>query len=259
MKFHIERYAQVDSTMTVARTLARNGAPHGTVVVADIQSAGRGRRGREWFSPADAGLWLTLALRPPAGALHTLALVAGCAVHDALKTLGAANVLLKWPNDVVIDARKLAGILLEAELLDGNPLVLIGVGINLLPRTALPDLPQDLDARYIGLMDVLNNRESGVYPLREELLQTVLQSFDACYNEWMSLGLEPLLTKWHGADALRGHLVRADGAGGRSITGRALGLNEQGELLVQSAEGVVAIGAGEVEKVRSASDGAHSK
>ena len=132
---HVRLYREVGSTNDVAAVLADQGAPHGTVVVADAQTAGRGRHAHRWFSPADAGLYVSVLLRTVSAPVLTLA--AGVAVAEALRASGGLESTLEWPNDVVVAApgrvpRKVAGILAEATTTRGRvERVILGVGVNL--------------------------------------------------------------------------------------------------------------------------------
>jgi BirA family biotin operon repressor/biotin-[acetyl-CoA-carboxylase] ligase len=130
-------FRNVGSTLDVAHSLAGQGPSDGTLVVADAQSSGRGRMGRAWQSEAGAGVWLTLIEHPPVGpALDVLSLRIGLALAPALEPLAESSIRLKWPNDLYVRDRKLAGILVEARWRDGAPeWVAIGVGINVrVPR-----------------------------------------------------------------------------------------------------------------------------
>jgi BirA family biotin operon repressor/biotin-[acetyl-CoA-carboxylase] ligase len=243
----IELYDEVDSTMSVARQRAHAGAPTGTTIIAATQSAGRGRRGRSWFSPKGAGLWMTTILRPPASGapLHTLGLVAGCAVQQAAGAMGATAARLKWPNDVVIEDRKLAGILTEAERVDASdPIILVGVGLNLMGGHELA-LPEDIAHRYIGMANLVPRT-----PSPEEAGKILLGHLTACYNKWVLYGLTPILESWRQTDALYGHVVRAEGPQGE-VVGVADGLGSTGELRVQTEQGLQLIQAGEVLRVRN--------
>lgn len=127
----IEHFAVVDSTNDIAKKLAKDGASEGTVVTADIQEGGRGRFGRSWSSPS-GGIWLSVILRPDTGPerapISLLPLVAGSAVANALNGLYAINAHVRWPNDVLIDEKKVSGILTEIDT-DEN-FVVVGIGIN---------------------------------------------------------------------------------------------------------------------------------
>ena len=145
MTYKLVQYDEVGSTLDVAHELAANGAAAGTLVVANAQTAGRGRMGRSWRSEPGAGIWLTLIERPAdASALEVLSLRVGLALAPALDAFADARVQLKWPNDLYLHDRKLAGILIEARWREGHPeWVAIGVGINLRPPAS--------EARAIGL------------------------------------------------------------------------------------------------------------
>jgi BirA family transcriptional regulator, biotin operon repressor / biotin---[acetyl-CoA-carboxylase] ligase len=143
----VELFTEVGSTLDVAHDLAASGAPAGTLILADAQTAGRGRMGRSWRSEPGAGVWLTVIERPSdAQALETLSLRVGLGIAPALDSLSMSSIRLKWPNDLYVGDRKLAGILIEARWREGHPdWVAIGVGINLRP-------PPD-ELRAIGLRD----------------------------------------------------------------------------------------------------------
>jgi BirA family transcriptional regulator, biotin operon repressor / biotin---[acetyl-CoA-carboxylase] ligase len=133
-------YGEVESTLDVAHELAAAGAEAGTLVMADSQTAGRGRMGRTWRSEPGAGLWLTMIERPrDAATLDVLSLRVGLALAPVLDEFTGGPVRLKWPNDLYVDAKKLAGILIEARWRDGSPeWVAIGIGINLRPPESEP-------------------------------------------------------------------------------------------------------------------------
>jgi BirA family transcriptional regulator, biotin operon repressor / biotin---[acetyl-CoA-carboxylase] ligase len=130
-------YEDVSSTNDVAAVAAEHGAPEGTVIAADAQSAGRGRRGRVWASPAHAGLYVSVVLRPAACTLSLITLATGVAIADGIAAATGLQPHLKWPNDVYVSGRKLAGILAEGV---GTSHVVVGFGINLLPAAYPPDV-----------------------------------------------------------------------------------------------------------------------
>jgi BirA family biotin operon repressor/biotin-[acetyl-CoA-carboxylase] ligase len=140
MNYQLIEFDEVASTLDVAHELATNGAEAGTLIVANTQTAGRGRMGRSWRSEPGAGLWLTLIERPAdASALDVLSLRVGLELAPALDSFAEAPVQLKWPNDLYVAQRKLAGILIEARWREGHPeWVAIGVGINLRPPASEP-------------------------------------------------------------------------------------------------------------------------
>ncbi|MDE3134835.1 MAG: biotin--[acetyl-CoA-carboxylase] ligase [Acidobacteriota bacterium] len=207
------------STNAVARELAARGAPHGTLVTADEQTAGRGRQGRGWNAPPGASLLCSWVIREP-GPL--LSLAAGVAVAE----LAGAEASVKWPNDVLIDNRKLSGILVE-----GRPQehwAVLGIGINV--ATALEQLPAELRDRAATLALAPADREPTLARLRDSL------------ERWLSATDDEVLQAVRARDALRGKPLRWDGGAG---TGD--GIDQAGRLLVALADGShVALDAGEV-------------
>jgi BirA family transcriptional regulator, biotin operon repressor / biotin---[acetyl-CoA-carboxylase] ligase len=235
----------VGSTMEEARGVAARGAPEGSTVCARAQTAGRGRHGRRWISALDAGVWLTTVLRPPAqpGVEH-LSLVAGVAVWRAMRALGAHDVRLKWPNDLVARGRKLAGLLLEADGLGTeHPKVFVGIGINW-AASATVDWPAELQGQGIGLQDLVP-----AAPTPKAVAEAVVESLQTHYAAWKTDGLQPTLAAWREADALAKQTVRV-AVNGDWLQGEADGVADDGQLIVQTAAGAVHVGAGEVLCVR---------
>jgi BirA family biotin operon repressor/biotin-[acetyl-CoA-carboxylase] ligase len=220
--------AEVDSALDVLHELAAEGARAGTAVLADIQTRGRGRQGRSWHSPAGQGIWLTYLVRPPAP-LETgvLALRVGLAVAAALEQLGA-EPRVKWPNDVLLDGRKVAGILCEARAMPGEPgWVAVGVGINV-----HGPLPAGLAQSAVALDAIL--------PVtRVAVLERLLPLLGG-------LALSPRLDEaeqrvYAALDWLRGRRLRAPAAG------VACGIDADGALLVETRVGPRRVVAGSVE------------
>lgn len=217
---------QVDSTNRRARELAESGAPHGTLVTTDEQTAGRGRQGRSWVAPRGTALLMSLLVREHAGAPAPLA--AAVAVCEACEGTTSARCAIKWPNDVLIERRKVAGILVEARP-DAGWMV-IGIGINL--SSADADLPHDVRASATSLAQA-----SPPAPAVEPMLAAVLQALARRLSdppEWV-------LEAWRSRDLLRGERVRW--AAGEGVAG---GIDEAGRLLVEQRAGIAALDAGEV-------------
>jgi BirA family biotin operon repressor/biotin-[acetyl-CoA-carboxylase] ligase len=207
------------STNDRARTLAAAGAPHGTVVTAAEQTAGRGRQGRTWSAPPGRALLVSIVLRDPP---NLLPLVAGLAVAE----VAGDAALIKWPNDVLVDGRKIAGILAEGQPQQGW--AVLGIGLNVALR--IEDLPPELhdSAGTLGL------EPADVEPTLERLLGALERT--------LALDEAALLAAFRRRDALRGREVRW--ATGR---GRAEGVDGEGRLVVALAEGGrTALSAGEV-------------
>lgn len=214
----------VDSTNERAKALAAAGAPHGTLVTCDEQTAGRGRQGRSWQAPPGTALLCSLLIRDTTRGGTPLPLAVAVAVCEACEALGAREVAIKWPNDVWIAGAKVAGILVE-----GRPQeawAVIGVGLNV---TAAPD---ELGATATSLR-VASGRES----TPADALAALLATLDARLAEPCELGLGA----WRSRDALLGSTVRW--AGG---SGTAAGVSSAGDLLVDTPDGRTELAAGEV-------------
>ena len=213
-----------DSTNRVAMEMAENGAPHGTVVVADAQTAGRGRMGRRWVSPAGKNLYVSLLLRPsvPTADAPRLALVAGVALADAVEAMGVP-ASLKWPNDLYCGGRKAAGILAEmASDPGGVRHVVIGVGLNVNMEEA--DFPPDLRDAATSL-----RIRAGRTFRRADVLARLLDAFGTRYAEFIGGGFSTLRDGWDRRDFLRGRRVLLRRQGGEGW-GTADGLDTAGAL-----------------------------
>jgi BirA family biotin operon repressor/biotin-[acetyl-CoA-carboxylase] ligase len=207
-----------DSTNERAKVLAAAGAPHGTLVTADEQSSGRGRQGRVWTAPPRSAVLMSLVVRDPSEILPLMAAVAVC---DALPT----DCAIKWPNDVWIDRRKLAGILVEGRPQQGWAVV--GVGLNV----ATTEFPEGLRGSATSL------RLAGIDTDPDAVLDAVLVSLD----RWLRAPPAVVLEAWSERDALRAERVRwADGEG------IAAGIDDSGGLLVDTDEGQITLQAGEI-------------
>jgi BirA family transcriptional regulator, biotin operon repressor / biotin---[acetyl-CoA-carboxylase] ligase len=211
-----------DSTNERAKELAATGAPHGTLVTADEQTAGRGRQGRRWAAPPRSAVLMSVVLRELD---ELLPLAAAVAVCEALPVEAA----VKWPNDVWIKGRKVAGILVEGRPQEGW--AVLGVGVNV--GTEL--FPDELADTATSLH--LAGQTAGT----EDVLRDVLSSLD----EWLGARRDRVLATWRSLDALKGGRVRwADGEG------IASGIDDAGALLVDTADGLVTLDAGEVHLLR---------
>jgi len=213
-----------DSTNRVAMEMAENGAPHGTVVVADAQTAGRGRMGRRWVSPAGKNLYVSLLLRPsvPAADAPRLALVAGVALADTVEAMGV-TASLKWPNDLYCGGRKAAGILAEmASDPGGVRHVVIGVGLNVNMEEA--DFPPDLRDAATSL-----RIRAGRAFRRVDVLARLLDAFGTRYAGFIGGGFSTLRDGWDRRDFLRGRRVLLRRQGGEGW-GTADGLDAAGAL-----------------------------
>ena len=224
-------YEEVGSTQDEARRLAGAGAANGSVVWAMAQTAGRGRLDRTWLSNRAAGLWFSVILRPDrdAGASAILSLAAGVAVARALQVPSAGEVRLKWPNDVLLRGRKLAGVLAEAETQGGRlAFVILGVGLNLDP--GLAGFPPSIAASAASLAEVLPSQ-----PDIPALMGSLLSELESTVE--IALG-DPsgLRQAWIELNDTIGREVRAQ-LGTGAVDGRAVDLDLDGSLVIEKADG----------------------
>jgi BirA family biotin operon repressor/biotin-[acetyl-CoA-carboxylase] ligase len=234
--FHEVRwFDSLDSTNRYLLDEARRGAPEGVVAVADHQTAGRGRRGRSWVAPPGASLLVSVLLRPALAPEQSqlVAMACGVAMVDAVQRVAGFTPVLKWPNDLVVGDRKLAGILAEAE----GGAVVIGVGVNV----NWDELPPELIATATAC-----NLEAGHDVDRRELLAAFLRALDERYAN-----LHAVRPEYELRLTTLDRRVRVEQADG-DLEGRAIGIGESGELLVDSGVGVVAIHVGDVVHLREA-------
>jgi BirA family biotin operon repressor/biotin-[acetyl-CoA-carboxylase] ligase len=239
----VQWFSTLDSTNRWLLDEARGGAPAGLVAVADHQSAGRGRRGRAWESTPGASLLVSVLLRPriEPEALHLVTMRVALAFADALESAARLAVQLKWPNDLVVGERKLAGLLAEAEIVGGSVgAVVVGVGCNVAQTTFPPELAPT--ATSVAL-------ETGVAPEREALLDTVLERLDAR----LDAPPDSICTDYRTRLSTLDRDVRIE-LDEHVIEGRAFDIDEQGRLLVtQPGDGVVAVAVGDVVHLRAGS------
>jgi BirA family biotin operon repressor/biotin-[acetyl-CoA-carboxylase] ligase len=238
-RFRLVRYDRLGSTNDEAKSLARAGAAEGTLVWAGEQTAGRGRRGRTWVSPP-GNLYMSLVLRPDrsAAAAAQLGFVAALGLGEAIGELTgpALELRFKWPNDLLVDSRKLAGILLESETSanDQVDFVVIGIGAN------LASAPTGVEYPATSLAE---QGFAGVTP--PQLLDAFARYFDEWLQRWRFDGFAPVRTAWLArasgiGDAIRVRLERD------TLLGRFHDLDSDGALLLDAPEGRRRIAAGEV-------------
>jgi BirA family biotin operon repressor/biotin-[acetyl-CoA-carboxylase] ligase len=240
----IVRLDTVDSTQSVAFALAERGAADRTVVVADQQLAGRGRRGRSWSAPAGTSLLASIMVRPrlPQSLLSTLSLTTAVAVAEALRHVTGIDARLKWPNDVLVAGRKIAGILLESRMTGASGsgstpttpaiVTIIGVGINLGQREFPPDLADS--ATSVAL-------ETGRAPSREGVLTAVLEEFDAWRGRLEGEGFGPIREAWRRLSDTLGRRITVE-----DVSGVAADLDTDGALLVDVGGSIKRVVAGVV-------------
>lgn len=228
--------------MDLAADAVQARAPEGLVICADEQTAGRGRRGRQWSSPPGAGLYLSIVLRPahdPAGdnrVVSLITLAAGLAVRDAIARACGLTCDLKWPNDVTIGRRKVAGILAEGFDIDSpDQAVVVGIGINMLRAV----YPRDVEARAVALEEQLGRAVD-----RALLLEETLVALAAWYDRLRRGSASDILQDWRrAAPAAVGASVEWAETGRRGVTA---GIDGTGALLIETDTGIERVVAGEL-------------
>ncbi|MCM2421267.1 biotin--[acetyl-CoA-carboxylase] ligase [Streptomyces sp. RKAG293] len=229
---------------------ANAGAPEGAVLVAEEQTAGRGRLDRQWSAPPRSGLFFSVLLRPadvPVERWGWLPLLAGVATATALSRAAGVDTALKWPNDLLVtidgEERKTGGILAERAGTDG---VVIGIGVNVSLRT------EELPVPAAGSLALAGAKGTD----RDPLLRAVLRSLADWYGEWRAAAGDPAASRlqqtYAAGCATLGREVRAELPGGRELVGTAVGVDDDGRLVLATADGEQAVGAGDVVHVRRA-------
>jgi BirA family biotin operon repressor/biotin-[acetyl-CoA-carboxylase] ligase len=241
--YELRRVARCGSTNSVL--LAERGLARPVLLLADEQTAGRGRRGQRWHSAPGEGLTLSLAvvLRRPLRELAALPLVAGVAVARALRALGVARAALKWPNDIVVDGAKLGGILAETKSLNGAIKAVVGVGINLRGAAALRTRLR----RKVAALEQFT-----AVPDPETMAGAIAQSLLESLTAFETRGLDAVRADWDRLDAHAGQRLRVRLADGRVLTGVASGLESDGALRLATRTGMRAVHSGRVISARTA-------
>jgi BirA family biotin operon repressor/biotin-[acetyl-CoA-carboxylase] ligase len=243
----VECHETIDSTNTRAKQLAEEGEPEGTLVVAEEQTAGKGRRGRNWSSPPGAGVFMSLILRPslkPRQA-SSITLVAALAVAKGIETACGEKAQIKWPNDIVIREKKVCGILTETSSEpDFIHYVVVGIGINANTK----QFPQELSKTASSIL-----LETGHHVDRQALIAAVMDSFTGYYRQYLQTGdLSLLCQEYDNILINRGRQVRIfhglieETPLEETEVGTAKGIDKEGALLVETVDGIRKVVSGEV-------------
>ncbi len=230
---HILYFDETDSTNTEIKKAAERDAVQGTLAVADYQSMGKGRRGRSWTAPHGVGIWMSMLLRPklPPTCASMLTLVAALAVADGISEVCNLEAKIKWPNDIVVNGKKVCGILTEMSTeLDFINYIVTGIGINV----ANSDFPEDIRDVATSLYI-----ETGMEIRRSQLIAAIMRAYEKYYEKFtetrdMSLLLDLYNSRLANCDAR----VRVLSPG-NEYSGTALGINKMGELLVRTDDGKI--------------------
>jgi len=237
----------VDSTSSYLAAMDPDDAVHGTVVAADRQTAGRGRMQNTWYSPPGTNLYFSILLRPeivPLKAPH-LALVTAAALIKVFKQkYPGLHPTVKWPNDILVQGRKLAGILCEMQSEEDRVRrVIIGIGINV--NSKIESYPLDLRERSISLRDATGSTSS-----RQDLIASILTEFEKCYELWLQQGLSPFMKIIENNSAIRDSEIIAV-MQNREVSGIARGISDEGCLMLETPDGLIQVPAGEVHLKKS--------
>jgi BirA family transcriptional regulator, biotin operon repressor / biotin---[acetyl-CoA-carboxylase] ligase len=227
----IHYFKEVDSTNDVAKYLAENGAEEGTVVVAEIQNRGKGRRGKTWISPP-GGVWMSIILRPdiPTSRAPQLTLVTGVAVAETLKKELKLDVGIKWPNDILIGNKKVCGILTEVNAsINKVNYVIVGIGIDM--NVDVPLLPPDLQKGATSLKNELDTEINGAI-----LVQKFLLNLEKQYRQFTDGKFPDILNEWRFLSKTIGSKVEVR-TRGKTIHGDAVGINKDGILILELDDG----------------------
>jgi BirA family biotin operon repressor/biotin-[acetyl-CoA-carboxylase] ligase len=245
-RWRVEVVDRSPSTNAALAERARGGEPGGLVLVAEHQTAGRGRLDRAWVTPARAALTLSLLVAPdevPPARWPWLPLLTGLAVTDALAATGV-DARLKWPNDVLLEERKVAGILVERVERASAALAVVGVGLNV--SSTSEELPVPTATSLLL---------SGADVDRTGLLGSLLDAFAERYDAWRTASGTGLHPAYVARCSTIGRRVRVDLPGGEPLQGEAVGVDEGGRLLVDDGRRVHVLGAGDVVHVRAGGAG----
>lgn len=226
----IYSYDTVSSTQIVARELAGSGAKDGTAVISDEQTEGTGRLKRKWHSPSNGGIWLSMIMRPDIPPYHApqLTLLTAVAAVQTLNKFGV-NAGIKWPNDVLVEGRKIAGILTELHAeSDKIHHVIIGIGMNI--NQPLESFPDELKEIATSVLIEKKQRVD-----RSEFLQSFFKNFEDIYLLYLEKGFEPIKQLWEKLTITIGKKVTVQSLHG-TLTGLATGINDDGVLIIMDEE-----------------------
>lgn len=233
-------FSTLSSTNDIARELSLQGEEEGTVVMADEQTKGRGTKGRSWYSAPSLGLYVSLILRPARPDLSLLPLAMGLACREAIAEAYGLNVFLKWPNDLIIDRKKVGGLLLESSFSGNRPLyAILGLGLNL--NHEAEDFPDELRERAISLRQACGRKIN-----REDILNQLWPKIDYWYRIFLKGEDDRIIQSFeHHHLFLRGEKILVD-FNGQEIAGLFDGFSRDGALILVTSKGSRQLTTGEV-------------
>lgn len=230
----VYHYENVPSTNDVAHRLGREGVPEGAVIIAGSQSEGRGRGGKAWFSPSDVNLYCSVVLRPelPPQDVPLLTLISSVVLVDTLESYGVKGGI-KWPNDILVDGRKVAGVLTEASTTGGRvDFLVLGFGVNVNATRALLDSGLGGDAKgATSLVEILGREVDLV-----EFAASLLTRLEEWYLAFLREGRRIIVAAWNDRSIMAGRRVEVQEATG-AVVGKVLGIDAEGHLVVEPLPG----------------------
>lgn len=229
---NLHYFLEIDSTNAYARHLAQQGAGEGEIVIADAQTRGRGRLGRNWVSPPFVNLYLSVILRPRLAPVHApqLTLMAAVALADTIAWFIGTPPTIKWPNDILVGGKKLAGILTESSC-DSERIefAILGIGVNL--NYPVASMPEVIRERATSIVTLTQESVS-----REVFVRRLIQDLDRCYGELEEVGFNSLALRWEALFGLRGKKVRVEMMD-HVMVGTARGIDRDGALIIEDQRG----------------------
>jgi BirA family transcriptional regulator, biotin operon repressor / biotin---[acetyl-CoA-carboxylase] ligase len=231
---NIIHYSELASTQDTAAELAKKGIPEGTVVIAETQTNGRGRKRREWISSSQGGIYLSMVLRPNLTPLQTIQmpLITGLAVLKAIRKTAPVDPKIKWPNDIIVGRKKVAGILTEMSCeIDMVNYIILGIGVNV--NTPKPILEQVPGGTANSLAD-----ECGEPISRVKLVRNILNEFETAYTKFQANGFRSIREEWKTSSNTIGSWVKITDCNDKNrIEGLASDIDEEGFLLIRKKNG----------------------
>ena len=242
----IHYFRTIDSTNGEAYRLALNGASEGEIVIAESQEKGRGRLGRHWVSPPFVNLYLSVILQPPIAPSQAslMTLMAAVAVTEGIEAYSGLQAIIKWPNDILLKNRKVAGLLNEIHSeMDRIHFVILGIGVNLNMEGAM--FPKEIRSAATSL-----KQETGQPVSRKEVVQCVLSALEKWYDTFLKEGGDRILEAWKDRAQIKGKPVRVTSFG-ETLMGRAVDIDSEGRLIIETKGGEQKrVVAGDIEYVK---------
>lgn len=239
----IEYFSRISSTNEYAMDMGMKGAREGFLVIAESQDKGKGRRGRSWESKRDAGLYFSTIARPvdiPVHMVPRLTLGVGVAVCMAIESICHVSPGIKWPNDILLNNKKICGILLEMESIgDKVNFVIIGAGINV--NHVRGDFPEDIKDTASSLRIFLKHPVS-----REKLLCRILENLERCYAAFIDNRFEDILDMWRSRSVTLGNDIKINTFAGDIVCGKAVDIASDGSLKVEKNGVMITVNSGEI-------------